>query len=200
MSDFVWRLRYNLSYEPPHDKTNTVCLAKTQISLGIRPVCSESSLSAWRKLRSLATHWAHSEDSDQTGRMWVFAGRTCHFVGFVMRRLINYYHSRAISQNSTYNTHRLYTGIVQNCNGHTEDRPLSPCSWNCPGSPSHYGKARPTCPFACAGILEWRLKLEKNRTKMNCLSRKGAVIVEGLVLLILRICCLNKWRILLRRI
>ena len=54
--------------------------AKTQISLGIRPVWSESSLSAWRMLGSLATHWAHSEDSDQTGQMprliWVFAGRT----------------------------------------------------------------------------------------------------------------------------
>ena len=54
-----------------HDKTNTVAVrpAKTQIILGIRPVWSESSLSAWRKLGSLATHWAHSEDSDQTGRM-----------------------------------------------------------------------------------------------------------------------------------
>ena len=66
--------------------------AKTQISLGIRPVWSESSLSAWRKLGSLATHWAHSEDSDQTGRMprliWVFAGRTCQVVGFVTRRPI----------------------------------------------------------------------------------------------------------------
>ena len=35
---------------------------------------------------------ADSEDSDQTGwmpRMFgVFAGRTCHFVGFVTRRLI----------------------------------------------------------------------------------------------------------------
>ena len=65
--------------------------AKTQISLGIRPAWSESSLSAWRKLGSLAIHWVHSEDSDQTGRMprliWVFAGRTCHFVGFVMRWL-----------------------------------------------------------------------------------------------------------------
>ena len=65
--------------------------AKTQISLGIRPVWSESSLSAWRKLGSLATHWAHSEDSDQIGLMprliWVFTGLTCHFVGFVMRRL-----------------------------------------------------------------------------------------------------------------
>ena len=51
--------------------------AKTQISLGIRP---ESSLSTWRKLGSLATHWLQSEDTDQTGRMprliWVFAGRT----------------------------------------------------------------------------------------------------------------------------
>ena len=41
---------------------------------------TKSSLSAWRKLRSLVTHWVHSEDSDQTGRMprliWVFAGRT----------------------------------------------------------------------------------------------------------------------------
>ena len=68
--------------EPPHDKINNVVVrpAKTQISLGIRPVWSESSLSAWRKFGSLATHWAHSEDSDQTGRMprliWVFAGRT----------------------------------------------------------------------------------------------------------------------------
>ena len=65
--------------------------AKTQISLDIHQVWSESSLSAWRQLGSLATHWAHSEDSDQTGRMprliWVFAGRTCHFVGFVMRWL-----------------------------------------------------------------------------------------------------------------
>ena len=54
--------------------------AKTQISLGIHPVWSESSLSAWRKLGSLATHWKHSENSDQTGRMprliWVFTGRT----------------------------------------------------------------------------------------------------------------------------
>ena len=68
--------------EPPRDKTSNVAVrpAKTQISLGIRPVRSESSLSAWRKLGSLATHWVHSEDSDQTGRMprlnWVFAGRT----------------------------------------------------------------------------------------------------------------------------
>ena len=36
--------------------------AKTPISLGICPVWSESSLSAWRKLGSLAIHWAHSED------------------------------------------------------------------------------------------------------------------------------------------
>ena len=78
----------------PHDKTNKMAVrpAKTQISLGIRPVWSESSLSAWRKLGSLATQWAHSEDSDQTGQMprvdlslrWAHT----HFVGFVMSRLI----------------------------------------------------------------------------------------------------------------
>ena len=65
--------------------------AKTQISLGIRPVSSESLLSTWKKLGSLATHWAHSKHSDQTWRMprliWVFAGRTLILLGFVMRRL-----------------------------------------------------------------------------------------------------------------
>ena len=65
--------------------------AKTQISVGIRPVWSGSSLSAWRKLGSLATHWAHSEDWSD----WVDAQADLslcwmhsHFVGFVMRRLI----------------------------------------------------------------------------------------------------------------
>ena len=68
--------------EPRHDKSIKISVrpVKTQISLGIRPVWSESSLSAWRNLGSLATLWADSEDSDQTGRMprliWVFAGRT----------------------------------------------------------------------------------------------------------------------------
>ena len=41
--------------------------AKTQISLDIRPVWSESLLYAWRNRGTLTTHWAHSEDSDQTG-------------------------------------------------------------------------------------------------------------------------------------
>ena len=73
------------------NQQNGMCPAKTQISLGICPVWSESSLSAWRKLGSLTTHWAHYKDSDQTGQMpkliCVFAGCTCHFVGFVTRRL-----------------------------------------------------------------------------------------------------------------
>ena len=41
----------------------------TQISLGIHPVWSVSSLSTWRNIGPLPTYWAHSEDSDQTGRM-----------------------------------------------------------------------------------------------------------------------------------
>ena len=59
-------------YEPRHDKTNNVAVppAKTQISLGIRPVWSESSLSAWKKLGFLATQWTHGEESDQTGLMF----------------------------------------------------------------------------------------------------------------------------------
>ena len=81
-------------YEPRHDKTNkmSVCPAKTQISLNMRPVWSESSLCAHWVAKDPSFLRADSEDSDQTGRMprliWVFAGRTCHFVWFVMSWLI----------------------------------------------------------------------------------------------------------------
>ena len=62
-------------------------LAKTQISLGILPVWSESSLSAWRKRGSLAqgrlwSDWADAQ-ADLSLR-WAHS----HFVGFVMSRLI----------------------------------------------------------------------------------------------------------------
>ena len=79
--------------EPRHDKTNKTSVrpAKTQISLGICSVWSESSLSTWRKLGPLAILRRHSEDSDQTRRMprliWVRWAHS-HFVGFVMLRLI----------------------------------------------------------------------------------------------------------------
>ena len=68
--------------ELPHDKTNkmTVRPTKTQISLGICPVWSESSICAhWVAEDPVFLH-ADNEDSDQTGCMprlnWVFAGRT----------------------------------------------------------------------------------------------------------------------------
>ena len=64
----IWASRQN--------QQNGMCAQWRQISLGICPVW----LSPWRKLGSVATHWTHSEDSDQTGQMpwliWVFAGHT----------------------------------------------------------------------------------------------------------------------------
>ena len=66
-----------------HDKTNkkmSVRPAKTQISPGICPVWSESSLCVQWAAKDLRFLHADGEDSDQTGRMhrliWVFAGRT----------------------------------------------------------------------------------------------------------------------------
>ena len=86
-----------MTYEPLHDKTNkmTVRPAKTQISLGICPVWSESSTCAKSVAKDPSFLHADSEDSDQTAQIpWlirVFAGHTCHFVGFVMRRNILYF-------------------------------------------------------------------------------------------------------------
>ena len=82
------------TYETPHDKTNkmTVRPAKTQISLGIRSVWSESSLCAHWVAKDLTFLHADCEDSYNTGRMprliWIFVKRTYHFAGFVMRWLI----------------------------------------------------------------------------------------------------------------
>ena len=61
---------YSFIFEPLHDKTNkmTVCPAKTQISLGIWIKCTVKTL--------------------MPQLIRVFAGRTCHFVGFIMRWLI----------------------------------------------------------------------------------------------------------------
>ena len=57
-----------------------MCPAKTQISLGICPVWSESSMCAQWVAKDPRFLHADNEDSDQTGRMprliWVFAGRT----------------------------------------------------------------------------------------------------------------------------
>ena len=71
---FIWAASWQ-------NQQNGMCIQqRLKISLGICPVLTESSLSIWRKLGSLATHWVRSKDSDQTGRMprliWVFAGRT----------------------------------------------------------------------------------------------------------------------------
>ena len=53
---------YNMSRLMTKPTKWLVRSAKTQISLNINPVWSETSLSAWRKLWSLATHWAQSKD------------------------------------------------------------------------------------------------------------------------------------------
>ena len=72
----------SMLYEPRHDKTNKMSVrpAKTQISLGIRPVWSESLLCAQWVAKDRRFLHAESEDSDQNGRMprliWVFTGRT----------------------------------------------------------------------------------------------------------------------------
>ena len=75
--------------------------AKTQISLGIHLVWSESSLCAQWVAKDPSFLHADSEDSEQTGQMprliWLSAGRTGCFVGFVMRRLMFY----TIFQNQT---------------------------------------------------------------------------------------------------
>ena len=74
------KIESHLSRDITKLKKMSVRPAKTQISLGIRPVLSESSLCAQWITKDPSFPHADSEDFDQTGRMprliLVFAGRT----------------------------------------------------------------------------------------------------------------------------
>ena len=87
------------------NQQNGVCVQRRLRSAWAFAQSDQSSLSAWRNLGSLATHWVHREDSDQLGRMpkviRVFAGRTCHSDGFAMRQLILINLSEKITSNPT---------------------------------------------------------------------------------------------------
>ena len=83
----IWAISWQKQQNGTHDKTNKMACerrAKTQISLGIRPVWSESSLCAQWVAKNPSCLLTDSEDSDQTGRtpmlIWVFARRTAHLL------------------------------------------------------------------------------------------------------------------------
>ena len=83
--------------------------AKTQISLG---GWSESSQCAQWVAKDPSFLHADSEDSDQTGRIprliWVFAGRSYHFVGFVMSRLLFSQHLKTITDSCILKLEHVY--------------------------------------------------------------------------------------------
>ena len=54
--------------------TKWVCAQRRLGSAWASAQSDQSSLSAWRKLGSLATHWVPHEDSDQTGQTWISLG------------------------------------------------------------------------------------------------------------------------------
>ena len=124
IKEVTWIIEYYITQgyrnEPPHDKTNKMAVppAKTQISLGIRPVWSESLLSAWRNLGPLTTQWAHSEDSDHTGRMprliWVFAGRTLTLLVLSCQISIRTW-ERCSTSCSPVNNHRIVHYCAVTC-------------------------------------------------------------------------------------
>ena len=103
------------------NQQNGMCAQRGLGSAWASTQSDQSLLSAWRKLRSLATHWAYSEHSDQTGRMprliWVFAGCTSHFVGFVMRRLIFCLHFKDQNTNEEWQ-HKKDIYISQTVDNH----------------------------------------------------------------------------------
>ena len=102
------RMRKKKWFESRHDKTNKMSVrpAKTQISLGIRPVWSESSLSAWRNIGTSATHWADAQAV--LNLRWAHT----HFVGFVVSWLkfclISLLSSTCFFTKRSFDIHKFY--------------------------------------------------------------------------------------------
>ena len=96
VSHLFHKVVFNLkgSYEPANNKTNKkwhVRPAKTEISwASVLPV--QSLLCAQCLAKDPSFLHTDSEDSDQSGPMpkVIFAGCTCHFVGFAMRWRISF--------------------------------------------------------------------------------------------------------------
>ena len=90
---FLWivKLIWSSAWQ---NQQNDLCAQRRLRSAWASAQSDQSSLSAWRNIGPLTIYWVLSEDTDQTGRMprliWVFAGRTDNFVGFVMRRLTSH--------------------------------------------------------------------------------------------------------------
>ena len=82
------------TFEPPHDKTDKMACAPSEDSdqPGHPPSPIRVFAVRMKKAWVLSYPLNASKVSYQTGRMprliWVFAGRTCHFVDFATRRLI----------------------------------------------------------------------------------------------------------------
>ena len=85
--------------------TQWVCAQQRLRSAWASTKTDQSSMSAWRNLGSLATHWAHSEDSDQTGRTLILLDLSC-------RGLFNRYSSIAEIQGTTNLCIILWTEIM----------------------------------------------------------------------------------------
>ena len=108
----IWNTAY---FEPRHDKTNKMSVrpAKTQISMGNRPVRSESSLCAQWAAKDPSFLHADSEDwsdwADAKADLSLRWAHT-HFVDFVMSRLIciiirHHYPPVTTSNDNCYSIH-----------------------------------------------------------------------------------------------
>ena len=98
---------------------------KTQISLRIHEVWSESSLSAWRHFVTLTIQNEPSEDSDQTAQMrsliWIFAGHICPNVRFLTLRFKCF--CFPFPHIPTTNMHNLFLPCVGSASSEYTQRP-----------------------------------------------------------------------------
>ena len=111
----IYHIRVYMNHRMTKPTKRPMRPTKTQISLGIRPVWSESSLCTPVIAKDPKLLHADSEGSDQTVQMprliWVFAGPTDHIVVFVALRLTRTYYTRLSLQIWRVNSY-YFTEIV----------------------------------------------------------------------------------------
>ena len=106
-----------------------------------------------------------SEDSGQTGRMprliWVFAGRTCHFVGFVMLRLSYKLLLRPVAHIQTFKLIILVLHVPQSCSCSTGSLTFRPGRLSQSGANLTANQGVAGSSFRPAAFFRWNFGHEK---------------------------------------
>ena len=173
-----------------------VCAQRRLRSAGASTQSDQSSMSAWRNLGSLAFHWAHSEDSDQTGRMprliRVFPGRT--LILLVLSCCSSFYHTVMCTKDADRSGQTVSTLFAHYRNRMLSQRMTKPTKWHAPSKDSDQPGHPPSLirvfvvPMKKLWILRYPVSAQR-RLWSDCANAQADLSSQGSYIILLVLSC-----------